>query len=90
MCTSIAIQIYNLCVVLDLDRIAIGGGISRQPIVTEKIKEKFQETTNRSVAVKYGFNIKVEIVPCYFYNDANLIGAFLTYQKMVSSAWHTM
>ncbi len=90
LCTNIAIQIYNLCVVLDLDRIAIGGGISRQPIVTEKIKEKFQETTNRSVAVKYGFNIKVEIVPCHFYNDANLIGAFLTYQKMVSSARYTM
>ena len=79
LCKNIAVQIYNLAWILDLEKVAIGGGISRQPIVTEKIKEKFEEVKQNSAVGKYGFPLYAEIVPCTYSNDANLIGAFITY-----------
>ena len=32
-CRAVAVQIYNLNVLLDLEKVAIGGGISKQPIL---------------------------------------------------------
>ena len=81
VCTNIAVQIYNLYALLDLEKVAIGGGISRQPIVTEKIQEKFEEVKRKSAAGLFGFDMQVEIVPCLFSNDANLIGSYITYSK---------
>mgnify|MGYP000435333641 CR=1 FL=1 len=34
-CRAVAVQIYNLNVLLDLEKVAIGGGISKQPILVE-------------------------------------------------------
>lgn len=79
LCLNIAVQIYNLCWILDLEKVAIGGGISRQPIVTEKIKEKFETVKANSAVAHFKIPFDVEILPCTFYNDANLIGAYLTY-----------
>ncbi|MBO7677229.1 MAG: ROK family protein [Erysipelotrichaceae bacterium] len=79
LCLNIAIQIYNLAWILDLEKVAIGGGISRQPIVTEKIKEKFEVVKSNTAVGKLGFPLYAEIVPCTFSNDANLIGSFITY-----------
>ena len=81
LCENIAKQIYNLYCLLDLEKIAIGGGISRQPIVTEKIREKFEEVVKNSSAGKYNLTVDIDIVPCEFSNDANLIGSYINYEE---------
>ena len=78
-CHNVAVQIYNLYFLLDIEKIAIGGGISRQPVLTEKINEQFQKVTKESALGRYMPKYDIEIVPCQFHNDANLIGAFMTY-----------
>lgn len=79
LCENIAKQIYNLYWLLDLEKIAIGGGISRQPILTEKIREKFNEVVEKSFAGQHHFRMDIDIVPCRFSNDANLIGSYINY-----------
>lgn len=79
---NIARQIYNLYWLLDVEKVAIGGGISRQPIVTGMINEKFREIVDLHPIPRIMDSIKVEIVPATFSNDANLIGAFMTYVKL--------
>ncbi len=68
---KIAIQIYNLQVVYDPERIAIGGGISRQPLVLRLIQEGLDEIYEKLPLTVY----PVELVACQFRSDANLIGA---------------
>ncbi len=77
--SAVAKQIYNLYWLLDLEKIAIGGGISRQPILTEKIREKFDEVCASSAMGKYMGRGNIEIVTCQFQNDANLIGAMMNF-----------
>ncbi len=82
LCRNIAIQLYNLYWLLDLEKTAIGGGISRQPLLIEKIKEQFIEVQNNALTARYAMKVPMEIVPCRFSNDANLIGAYLNYEKL--------
>jgi len=57
--------------VLDLERIAIGGGVSAQPKFIENIKSCLDEM----YAVSPYYVPSAEIVRCEFGSDANLIGA---------------
>lgn len=72
----VAVQIYNLNIYLDLDMIAIGGGISQQPLLHEYLKKSMEEYLE-----KIPFRMISPYVPepkltnCKFFNDANLIGA---------------
>lgn len=68
---KIAIQIYNLQVIYDPEKIAIGGGISRQPLVMEFIQKGLDEIYEKRPLTVY----PVELVACQFRSDANLIGA---------------
>ena len=85
LCTNIAVQINNLYWLLDLEKIAIGGGISRQPVLIEKIRQKSQEVARNSLTGTLGMPVRADIVPCRFHNDANLIGAYETYAQMCDS-----
>lgn len=40
---TLAVQIYNLNVILDLDVVAIGGGISKQPLLLEYLNRSMNE-----------------------------------------------
>ena len=81
-CMAVDVQIYNLSVLLDLEKVAIGGGISGQPLLIETLdrvyEEKilkghpFSEEQARSLP-------RPEIVPCAFHNEANQIGALVSY-----------
>ena len=82
LCTNIAVQINNLYWLLDLEKVAIGGGISRQLVLIERIREKSKDVAENSMTGKLGMPMQFEIVPCRFGNDANLIGAFETYLEM--------
>lgn len=68
---EIAVQIFNLQMVLDPERFAIGGGISAQPIFIEYIKDSLEELY---AGCPYHVS-RAEVVSCSFKNDANLIGA---------------
>ncbi len=68
---NIAIQIYNLQVIYDPEKIAIGGGISRQPLVLELIQAGLDEIYEKRPLTVYPVNLAA----CEFRSDANLIGA---------------
>lgn len=70
----IATQIFNIQLLIDPEKVAIGGGISEQEIFIKTIREQLDKIYESHL----DFPIKIprlEIVPCKFRNDANLIGA---------------
>lgn len=70
---NVASGIFTLQAVLDLEKYAIGGGISARPEVTDIIREKVNEIFE-SVPFSIPFK-KPEIVACRYQNNANLLGA---------------
>ncbi|MDD3026972.1 MAG: ROK family protein [Erysipelotrichaceae bacterium] len=77
-CDKLAFHIYNLQVVLDVQRILIGGGISQEPMMIELINE----AADRKFGGKFNFIKKPEIMTCQFCNDANLIGALYNFKNI--------
>ena len=70
-CKEVATQIFNVHIIFDCEKVAIGGGISAQPLLIELIQKNLD-----NIFAHLGFDVyKPEIVPCYYRNDANLIGA---------------
>lgn len=69
-CFDIAIQLFNLQHLYDPEVICIGGGISRQNILIEKIQEAIITIHNRSNQL-----LLPHVVSCRYYNEANLLGA---------------
>lgn len=68
---EVATQIFNVHIIFDCEKVAIGGGISAQPLLIEFIQKNLD-----AIYDNLGFDVyKPEIVPCHFRNDANLIGA---------------
>lgn len=73
---SLALVMFNLNVLLDVDRIVIGGGISRQPKLLEYLKQSILDIPTYHPDFLGGINLPLPSVDtCRFYNDANLIGA---------------
>lgn len=73
----IAVQIHNCRCMFDPEKVAIGGGISEQPLFLQLINEELQEMYKI-------FPWKVPaptVVVCKFHNDANLIGAIYVHLK---------
>ena len=73
-----AAGIYAIQSVLDVERFAIGGGISARPEVTESIRKAVDELWAAYPFLAFG---KPEIVSCRYGNDANLIGALAFHLK---------
>ncbi len=72
----LAAQIYNLNVLLDLEVIAVGGGISRQPLLFEYIEKSMKELLdNHPIRSISPYIPEPRVTNCEFFNDANLIGA---------------
>ncbi|MBR2684627.1 MAG: ROK family protein [Erysipelotrichaceae bacterium] len=76
-----AVGIFSLQSVLDLERYAIGGGISARMEITDKIREKVDELFEKNPGAPFG---KPEIVRCKYGNDANMIGALKFYLNDLS------
>lgn len=74
-CKSIAVQIVNIQVILDPKKIVIGGGISAQKILTEKIQAIATELNK--IPGMYTPEIIVE--QSELGNDANIYGAYYNY-----------
>lgn len=68
---EIAVQIFNIQTVLDVEKFAIGGGISARSEMIDSIRESLDEMY---AACPYPVTRAV-VVQAAFLNDANLIGA---------------
>lgn len=76
-CQDVVVELHNMQCLLDPKRICIGGGASENPIFIEGI-QKAQNAFYQG----FPFNFpKAELVKCHYCNDANMIGAYLHYQK---------
>lgn len=76
----IAFQIYNFQMLLDIERVAIGGGISKQDIVLQGIQESFTELLETAFpATRELVSQTVEIVRCHYGSEANQVGALHSY-----------
>lgn len=71
-CTKLCGPICNLQTIIDTERIAIGGGISNQPLFLDILREQIEIFSNDYYA---GFP-KPVVVPCKYRNSANLLGAY--------------
>ena len=74
----IAMGLFNIQAAVDPDCIAIGGGISKQPILMTYIQKSLDELYEKlPVPVP-----QVKLVQCKYFNDSNLIGALANYKKV--------
>ncbi len=74
---DLAVQICNIQTIFDPEKIAIGGGISEQPLLFEMLEKNIKrilELTQAPIPLP-------QIVACQFKNDANLIGALYQFIK---------
>ena len=73
-CKRIAAIIIDIQAVVDLDAIAIGGGISAQPIVIQGINQAYDQVLADNELIGKTFT-RPKIVEAKFKNGANLYGA---------------
>lgn len=81
-CQDIASVLLTVDAVLDLDRIAIGGGVSSQPILISEIRHQLQ-ILHDSVKARNQHLTLPEVVACHFKNDANLLGSAYALMKRI-------
>lgn len=73
---ALAVQLFNINDLLDLDRIVIGGGISQQPLLLEYLKQSVEDIPKYHPDFLSGIQLPLPVVDtCHFYNDANMVGA---------------
>lgn len=77
---DIAFAITNLQVIFDPERFAIGGGISRQPLLLELIR-KHTRQFRKMIPKEFP---PADVRTCKYYNDSNLIGALGYYLSRVT------
>lgn len=73
-CKRVAAIIIDIQAVVDLDAIAIGGGISAQPVVIDGINQAYDKILNENPIIKNTFT-RPQILDAKFKNQANLYGA---------------
>lgn len=74
---SLARGIFNLSVSFNPDLVIIGGGLSNRADIVERITEKSKFYLNRHKAGDLDLNI----VPCAFRSEANLVGAVVNFME---------
>ena len=71
-----AVQIYNLSILLDLERVAVGGGLSEDPLLMDYLHDSIRRFQSElPFGPENGHLPMAEVVACRYHNDANLIGA---------------
>ncbi len=68
----LAAVIYNLKIILDAERISIGGGVSRNPRLLADLKKEMRPL--QDILHSVGFS-EIDLCTCSYQADANLIGA---------------
>ena len=76
----VAVQIYNLTVLLDVEKVAIGGGISKQPLLLESLRSAYDGLYASRAGQAYMEGLpRCQIVPCAFSSEANQVGVAAAY-----------
>lgn len=70
----IARLVYNVQVFYDPEKIAIGGGISRQPLLLQMIQKNLDQIY-QEMKLPVVIGQRAEVVCCKYLSDSNLIGA---------------
>ena len=79
-CHAVAVQIYNLTVLLDVEKVAIGGGISKQPLLLESLRSAYDGLYASRAGQAYMEGLpRCQIVPCAFSSEANQVGVAAAY-----------
>ena len=81
-CNKLVRQIFNLQAIFDPEMIAIGGGISKQPILRKYINKYIEKMNSYYQNHDYPLN-RPKVVICQHGNDANLIGALFQLKNMM-------
>ena len=79
---AIAVQCFNLSLIVDPDVICIGGGVSANPLFIQGIKEAVHKIFVSGRKGKQFSFIEPKVVKCQFDNDSNLIGALYNYKQL--------
>ena len=72
----LASQMINLQAIIDPEIILIGGGVSKQPLVKQRLIERIDEMQGNSFV-----KLPIHIDTCKFFNDSNLVGALYNFQQ---------
>ena len=73
---ALAAVLFGLNMLLNLECISIGGGISEQPALMESLQASIDAIPTWNPDMRAGTNLPLPAVKvCVFHNDANLIGA---------------
>lgn len=74
-CRRLAVHILNCQFMVDPEKIAVGGGISVQPLLLTTIREEMEK-----IYKVFPHEIPApEVTTCKYFNDSNLIGALYVY-----------
>ena len=74
---KLAVHIHNCQYMFDPEKIAIGGGISEQPLLLQLIREELTK-----ISGMFPWTLPMpDVTACRFFNDANLIGAVYVHMK---------
>ena len=68
---GVAVKIFNLQMLFDPERFALGGGISAQKSFLYAVQDKIDELSRNALP----YLPHPEVVACKYHNDANLLGA---------------
>lgn len=79
-CKQVAMQIANLTILLDLEKVAIGGGISKQPVLIETIRKCLDDLYDNPSPYFDPALPKTELVLCRYGSEANQVGAYYYYK----------
>jgi predicted NBD/HSP70 family sugar kinase len=84
-CYELALVILNIQAVLDFSKVVIGGGISAQPRLIQEIDMQLQKIRSDLPALEATMR-KPIVLPCKFYNDANILGALYNLLSLSETA----
>ena len=68
---GVAVKIFNLQMLFDPERFALGGGISQRQSFIDAVNDKLDELFEKAPE----FLPRPQVVACKYHNDANLFGA---------------
>lgn len=77
---NVARLICNIQIIIDPERVVVGGGISTQSLLIEMIRD---QARNMMKLFSWTELPVPDIVPCKFFNDSNLIGALYSHKSQL-------
>jgi predicted NBD/HSP70 family sugar kinase len=77
---NVARLICSIQIIIDPERVVVGGGISTQPLLIEMIRD---QARNMMKLFSWTELPVPDIVPCKFFNDSNLIGALYSHKSQL-------